>query len=85
MPHARPGTRLIAALGTRPVPVAAAPARAPLRYRPGFRGRWLPGLLTTWLVALTCLTAAAVQEVLPGPWRGRCRGGSRRPVRSTGA
>lgn len=62
--RAGPGTRLIAALGTRPVPVATAPV--PARHRLRSRGRWFPGLLTAWLAALTCLTAAAV---LPGPWR----------------
>ncbi|WP_318201281.1 hypothetical protein [Streptomyces sp. SCL15-4] len=74
---ARPGTRLITALGAGRAPVAAAPARA--RYRPASRGRRLPGLLTTWLVALACLTAAAVQEVLPGPWDGMLPGQVRAP------
>ncbi|MFF9584124.1 WD40 repeat domain-containing protein [Streptomyces achromogenes] len=72
--HAGPGTRLIAALGTRPVPVAAAPA--PARCRLGSRGRWLPGLLTAWVAALTCLTAASV---LPGPWRGVAPGQAQAP------
>ncbi|MDN3262085.1 hypothetical protein QWJ26_20170 [Streptomyces sp. CSDS2] len=72
--HAGPGTRLIAALGTRPVPPAAAPV--PAWHRLGSRGRWFPGLLTAWLVALTCLTAAAV---LPGPWRGVAPGQAQPP------
>ncbi|MFF7094834.1 WD40 repeat domain-containing protein [Streptomyces rubradiris] len=72
--HAGPGTRLVAALGTRPVPPATAPV--PARHRLGSRGRWFPGLLTAWLVALTCLTAAAV---LPGPWRGVAPGQARPP------
>ncbi|MFI2761665.1 WD40 repeat domain-containing protein [Streptomyces echinatus] len=83
VPPGRPGARLVAALGARPVPVAAIPVRMPpaprtSAYRPSAhrpsahlslaRGRWLSGLLTTWLIVLTCLTAAAVQEVLPTPW-----------------
>ncbi|MFH9660355.1 WD40 repeat domain-containing protein [Streptomyces sp. NPDC017248] len=88
-PYGGPGARLIAALGARPVPEAVpepvteavpeGPARAPLRYRPAAWGRWLPGLLTTWLVTLTCLTAAAVQKVLPGPWQAMVPGQAEGP------
>ncbi|MEU2225056.1 hypothetical protein [Streptomyces sp. NPDC018347] len=72
VPQARPGARLVAALGARPVPAPRAPVPpgpSPAPYRPSQRGRWLSGLLTGWLVVLTCLTAAAVQEVLPTPWQ----------------
>ncbi|MFI2202479.1 WD40 repeat domain-containing protein [Streptomyces sp. NPDC020192] len=33
------------------------------------RTKWLPGLLTSWLVVLACLTSAAVQGTLPSPWQ----------------
>ncbi|WP_225823011.1 WD40 repeat domain-containing protein [Streptomyces naphthomycinicus] len=74
VPHERPGARLVAALGARALPATTVPPQArfphrPWAHLPASRGRRLPGLLTAWLVALACLTAAAVQEVLPTPWQ----------------
>ncbi|MEU8973648.1 hypothetical protein AB0D11_31045 [Streptomyces monashensis] len=61
------------ALAARPLPTEGFPIRQalphPRPHRPSPRARWLPGLLTGVLVVLTCLTAAAVQSVLPPPWR----------------
>ncbi|WP_330459922.1 hypothetical protein OIB37_25470 [Streptomyces sp. NBC_00820] len=65
-PRDRPGARLAAALAAAP---AADWAQGPPPCRTSPRARWLPGLLTVWCVVLTCLTAAAVQDVLPTPWQ----------------
>ncbi|MHC5903481.1 WD40 repeat domain-containing protein [Streptomyces sp. S6] len=42
------------------------PRRLPPPVRPN--PHWLPGLLTTLALVLTCLTTAAAQGVLPAPW-----------------
>ncbi|MFB7503833.1 WD40 repeat domain-containing protein [Streptomyces broussonetiae] len=69
----RPGARWVTALAARPLSpefpsVRPARPRPPLR-RTSPRARWLPVLLTGVLVVLACLTAAAVQSVLPAPWQ----------------
>ncbi|QNP70062.1 hypothetical protein IAG44_11785 [Streptomyces roseirectus] len=40
----------------------------PRRTRPAHHPRWIPVLLTTLALVLTCLTTAAAQGVIPTPW-----------------
>ncbi|WEO95193.1 hypothetical protein A6P39_014825 [Streptomyces sp. FXJ1.172] len=81
----RLGARLVTALAARPLPAVGATALAPppRPCRTPSRTRWLPGLLTSWLVVLACLTSAAVQGTLPSPWQSAApeRAGAVQPER----
>ncbi|WP_327431876.1 WD40 repeat domain-containing protein [Streptomyces sp. NBC_01236] len=60
----RRGARLMAALGTRPLPVRSSERRRPA---PGWTG-WAPGFAAACVMGVMCLTVGLVQGVLLSPW-----------------